>query len=135
MAEVVASSLLRLVFDKLGNKILKEFGLSMGVDKHLKKLESTLSTIYDVLEDAEARQVKEKALRGWLRELKDVAYNVDDLLDEVAAEAMKRRSENRGHITGKVFSGPYQWRLCAGIQWILPVKIVHWYSVDCVNRD
>ncbi|XP_008775988.2 putative disease resistance protein RGA3 [Phoenix dactylifera] len=102
MAEVVASSLLRLVFDKLGNKILKEFGLSMGVDKELRKLESTLSTIHDVLEDAEARQVKEKALRGWLRKLKDVAYDVDDVLDEAAAKAAKRRSENKGHMTEKV---------------------------------
>ncbi|XP_038973357.1 putative disease resistance protein RGA3 [Phoenix dactylifera] len=102
MAEVVASSLLRLVFDKLGNKILKEFGLSMGVDKELKKLESTLSTIHDVLEDAEARQVKEKALRGWLRKLKDVAYDVDDVLDEAAAKAAKRRPENKGPMTEKV---------------------------------
>ncbi|KAG1370963.1 Disease resistance protein RGA1 [Cocos nucifera] len=102
MTEVVASSLLRLVFDKLGNKILKEFGMSMGVDKELKKLESTLSTIHDVLEDAEARQVKEKALRGWLRKLKDMAYDVDDVLDEAETEAMKRRSENKGHITQKV---------------------------------
>ncbi|XP_010908948.1 putative disease resistance protein RGA3 [Elaeis guineensis] len=120
MAEVVASSLLRLVFDKLGNKILKEFGMSRGVDKELKKLESTLSTIHDVLEDAEARQVKEKALRGWLRKLKDVAYDVDDVLDEVAAKAMKRRSENKSHITEKV-------RQLSSIpdSFVFPSKIAH----------
>uniref|UniRef100_A0A804LB50 Uncharacterized protein n=1 Tax=Musa acuminata subsp. malaccensis TaxID=214687 RepID=A0A804LB50_MUSAM len=90
MAEVVASSIVRFVSDKLGAKVLKELGLLKGVGEELKRLESTLAAIQDVLEDAEARQVKEKSLRVWLRELKDVAYDLDDLLDETAVKALTK---------------------------------------------
>ncbi|XP_020087034.1 putative disease resistance protein RGA3 isoform X2 [Ananas comosus] len=62
----------------------------MDVGAELKKLEGTLSTICDVLEDAEGRQVQERALRGWLGRIKDVAYDIDDLLDEDFAKNWKR---------------------------------------------
>lgn len=90
MAEVVASSIVRFVSDKLGAKVFNELGLLKGVGEELKRLESTLAAIQDVLEDAEARQVKEKSLRVWLRELKDVAYDLDDLLDETAVKALTK---------------------------------------------
>ncbi|KAJ8511557.1 hypothetical protein OPV22_001991 [Ensete ventricosum] len=90
MAEVVASSILRFVSDKLGAKVLNELGLLKGVGDELKRLESTLAAIQDVLEDAEARQVKEKSLGVWLRKLKDVAYDLDDLLDETAVKALTK---------------------------------------------
>uniref|UniRef100_A0A6N2LP92 Bms1-type G domain-containing protein n=1 Tax=Salix viminalis TaxID=40686 RepID=A0A6N2LP92_SALVM len=37
--------------------------------------------------DAEVKQWKDEATKVWLRHLKDVAYDVDDLLDEFAIEA------------------------------------------------
>ncbi|XP_020087050.1 putative disease resistance protein RGA3 isoform X2 [Ananas comosus] len=96
MADVVSSSLLRLVFDKLGAQVTKEFGLVMGVEKELNELETTLAAIRDVLADAEARQAQERALAGWLRRLKDAAFDADDVLDEVAAaEALRRTSRRR----------------------------------------
>ncbi|PKA66957.1 Putative disease resistance protein RGA3 [Apostasia shenzhenica] len=93
MAEVVATSLLRFISDQLASKALSEFGLLTGLDKELNKLQSTLSTIRDVLEDAEARQVKERALRNWLRKLKDLAYEADDVLDDFAGKAAKLKPE------------------------------------------
>ncbi|KAK8928374.1 putative disease resistance protein RGA3 [Platanthera zijinensis] len=89
MAEVVATSLLRFLSDQLASKVLSEFALVTGADDELRKLERTLSTIQDVLEDAESRQVKDRALRSWLRKLKDLAYDADDVLDDFATKAMK----------------------------------------------
>ncbi|XP_020087040.1 putative disease resistance protein RGA3 [Ananas comosus] len=112
MADVVSSSLLRLVFDKLGAQVTKEFGLVMGVEKELSELETTLTAIRDVLADAEARQSQERALAGWLRRLKDAAFDADDVLDEVAAaEALRRTSRRRNGsgtkaVLGKLSSLP-----------------------------
>ncbi|KAJ1689288.1 hypothetical protein LUZ63_013443 [Rhynchospora breviuscula] len=89
MAEVVASSLVRMVCEKIGIKLMKEYDFLGGARKELKKLEGTLKTIREVLEDAEARQEKEKTLRGWLRQLKDVTFEIDDLLDDAEFEAGK----------------------------------------------
>ncbi|KAK8960193.1 putative disease resistance protein RGA4 [Platanthera guangdongensis] len=60
--EVVATSLLTFLSNQLASEALSEFALLTGADKELKKLEKTLSTIQDVLEDAESRQVKDRAL-------------------------------------------------------------------------
>ncbi|XP_028556178.1 putative disease resistance protein RGA3 [Dendrobium catenatum] len=94
MAEIVATSLLRFISDKLASKAIAEFAMQTGMDKEIRKLERTLSTIQDVLEDAEVRQVKEKALRSWLSELKELAYDADDVLDDFAFKAAKLKKAN-----------------------------------------
>ncbi|OAY72886.1 putative disease resistance RPP13-like protein 1, partial [Ananas comosus] len=88
MADVVASGVLNSVLDRLTNRMVE--GRLVDVGAELKKLEGTLSTIRDVLADAEERQVQDKALIGWLRRLKDVAYDIDDLLDKDFAKNRKR---------------------------------------------
>jgi hypothetical protein len=47
-----------------------------------------LKTIEAVLEDAgEKQQPTDRAVRQWLDDLRDLAYDVDDILDGVATEA------------------------------------------------
>ncbi|KAJ0978086.1 hypothetical protein J5N97_013560 [Dioscorea zingiberensis] len=95
MAMVVLSSLMKVVCEKLASQGLKELNLLTRVDKELRKLESTMKTIQDVLEEAEARQVKEKVLKGWLTKLKDLAFEADDVLDEfLASKAAKSKVSN-----------------------------------------
>ncbi|XP_011038302.1 PREDICTED: putative disease resistance protein RGA1 isoform X2 [Populus euphratica] len=47
-----------------------------------------------VLQDAEEKQWKNKALEIWLRRLKDAAYDVDDVLDDFAIAAQRHRLQN-----------------------------------------
>ncbi|KAA8525109.1 hypothetical protein F0562_007027 [Nyssa sinensis] len=83
----MANALLSVVLKSLKSLIEEEIGLLWGVDKEMEKLSSTLSTIQAVLEDAELKQLQDKALQDWLRKLKHAAYAVDDILDECATEA------------------------------------------------
>ncbi|KAA8540693.1 hypothetical protein F0562_024388 [Nyssa sinensis] len=85
---IMANALLNVVLKSLKSLIEEEIGLLWGVDKEMKKLSSTLSTIQAVLEDAELKQLQDKALQDWLRKLKHAAYAVDDILDECATEAI-----------------------------------------------
>ncbi|KAF9671834.1 hypothetical protein SADUNF_Sadunf12G0090200 [Salix dunnii] len=62
--------------------VQEEVNLVVGVKKQLDKLKSNLIDIQSVLEDAERKQVKDKAVRVWLDKLKDVCYDMDDVLDE-----------------------------------------------------
>ncbi|KAK4489716.1 hypothetical protein RD792_000350 [Penstemon davidsonii] len=61
----------------------------MGVDEEMNKLSSTLTTIQAVLEDAEEKQLEDKAIRNWLCKLNDLTYEIDDILDECAIEVSK----------------------------------------------
>ncbi|KAL5202509.1 hypothetical protein ABZP36_013461 [Zizania latifolia] len=70
-----------------------ELKFPQDIAEELQKLSSTLSTIQAHVEDAEAQQLKDKAARSWLAKLKDVAYDMDDILDEYAAEALQSKLE------------------------------------------
>ena len=44
-----------------------------------------------MLSDAEEKQVTESAVKLWLEDLRDLAYDMDDLLDAIATEALRRK--------------------------------------------
>ncbi|KAL5737090.1 hypothetical protein ACOSQ2_031888 [Xanthoceras sorbifolium] len=101
----MADALFQFLLEKLDSLIQKEVGLIWGVDREMKRLQSLLSTIQAVLEDAEEKQIKEKALRDWLRKLKAAAYMVDDILDECTTEAALLESNGQySSLTNKVLT-------------------------------
>nr|XP_048320032.1 putative disease resistance protein RGA3 isoform X2 [Ziziphus jujuba var. spinosa] len=83
----MAEALLTLMFKNLNSLIQKGFGLLWGVNKEMEKLSSILSTIRAVLEDAEEKQLRNRAIKNWLQKLNDVSGELDDILDECSAEA------------------------------------------------
>ncbi|OMP14067.1 cc-nbs-lrr resistance protein [Corchorus olitorius] len=70
------------VLEKVSEVAESEVRLVTGVNEDVKKLRSTFQTIRAVLEDAEKRQVREKAVKIWLDKLQNVAYDMEDVLDE-----------------------------------------------------
>ncbi|XP_061946988.1 putative disease resistance protein RGA1 [Populus nigra] len=91
MADAVVSALVSPILENLSLQALKEAGLAWGLDTELENLESTFAIVQAVLQDAEEKQWKNKALEIWLRRLKDAAYDVDDVLDDFAIEARRHR--------------------------------------------
>ncbi|XVE95129.1 hypothetical protein REPUB_Repub02eG0069800 [Reevesia pubescens] len=70
-------------FEKLTSRFLKEIAGRCGFKDEIKKLQRALRTIHAELQDAEERQAIDKSLKLWLSELKEVAFDVDDLLEEL----------------------------------------------------
>ncbi|XP_058107274.1 putative disease resistance protein RGA3 [Magnolia sinica] len=99
----MAYSLVSTTVDKLNNILLDEVALLVGVTDEIERLSSTLTLIQAVLTDAETRQVKDKAVKIWLERLKDVSYDLDDLLDEWTTEALRLQApdEDCGSSFGK----------------------------------
>ncbi|XP_077237330.1 putative disease resistance protein RGA3 [Tasmannia lanceolata] len=106
MAEMVLSTLLESVFGHLTSTLLDEFRVLSGVSEELEKLKSTLTTILDVLQDAEERQVKSNSVRNWLLKLKDVAYDADDVLDEFTAEGLRLKVEAKTRTRKRKWCNP-----------------------------
>ncbi|XP_006345389.2 putative disease resistance protein RGA3 [Solanum tuberosum] len=91
MAEAVLSALMEVLFQKTASQIFQKNGLLGSTKKEMLNLQSTFSTIQAVLQDAEDRQMKEKALKNWLVKLKDIVYEADDLLDEYMTELLRHK--------------------------------------------
>ncbi|KAI4353300.1 hypothetical protein L6164_002259 [Bauhinia variegata] len=90
----MAEAFLEVLLQKLSSRIQKELGLFLGAEKDMKRLSRTLSTIQAVLEDAEEKQLSDRAIRDWLHKLKDAAHHLDNVLDEISTEV--RRLEYQG---------------------------------------
>ncbi|GKV15661.1 hypothetical protein SLEP1_g26430 [Rubroshorea leprosula] len=60
--------------------------------KELAKLQNFLNTIQGVLLDAEGKQESNPAIKDWLRDLQDVAYDAEDVLDEYACHNLQRKA-------------------------------------------
>ncbi|EEC79449.1 hypothetical protein OsI_20439 [Oryza sativa Indica Group] len=93
IGEAVLSAFMQALFDKVIAAAIGELKFPQDIAEELQKLSSSLSTIQAHVEDAEARQLKDRAARSWLAKLKDVAYEMDDLLDEYAAKALQSELE------------------------------------------
>ncbi|XP_028116203.1 putative disease resistance protein RGA3 [Camellia sinensis] len=108
----MAVPFLPFVLKNLNSLIQNEVGLLCGVNKEMKKLSSTLFTIQAVLEDAEQKQLQDKAIQNWLKELNDAAYEADDILDECATEALRCELKGQGYGSLRLFLSPlYMYKL------------------------
>ncbi|CAH1412471.1 unnamed protein product [Lactuca virosa] len=103
MAEIVVSAFFSAVFEKLASEALKKIARSKGVDSELKKLKRSLEQIQDLLNDAAQKEIANKAVKRWMNGLQHLAYDIDDLLDDLSTEAMRRElTEEPGATTSMV---------------------------------
>ncbi|XVF83127.1 hypothetical protein PTKIN_Ptkin16aG0108300 [Pterospermum kingtungense] len=64
-------------------------------DVLLMKLKPALMSVKAVLDDAEHKQITDPNVRSWNDELKDAVYDAEDLLDEIAGEALRIGTESQ----------------------------------------
>lgn len=91
--EAVLAAFMQVLFDKIITTVLDETRSLWGAHGELQNMTTTLPTIQALLEDAEEKQLKDRSVRYWLVKLKDVAYDMDELLDKYTAEVLKRKME------------------------------------------
>nr|XP_048330708.1 disease resistance protein RGA2-like [Ziziphus jujuba var. spinosa] len=90
-AEIILSTVVEAINGELGKVAVKQIASLWGVDDDLQQLEGTISTIKSVLADAEKQQVQNQQIKTWLERLEDAVYEVDDLVDEISAEALQHQ--------------------------------------------
>ncbi|CAL5384411.1 unnamed protein product [Camellia sinensis] len=88
------SATLQVLFDRLASReVINVFRGRKDGDRLLKRLKLSLLGLNAVLNDAENKQITNPAVKEWVEELKDVIYHADDLVDEIATEALRSKSE------------------------------------------
>lgn len=90
MADIaLVSAVLQQLAVIIDREARQQIRLVRGVRKEFQKLTSKLQTVQTVLMDAEKRQVKEGGVRVWLEKLRNISYDMDDVLDEWNISVLK----------------------------------------------
>ncbi|CAO1940410.1 unnamed protein product [Urochloa humidicola] len=96
MAEFVVGPLVSMVKDKASSYLLDQYKVMEGMEGQRKILERKLPAILDIIQDAEEKQASKPGVRAWLKDLKTVAYEANDVFDEFKYEALRRQAK-KGH--------------------------------------
>ncbi|KAK6933870.1 Rx, N-terminal [Dillenia turbinata] len=94
---LLASSLRDLKV-RLASRELRGFARQQGFGEDVRKWRATLSEVMDLLVDAEEKQnIKGKDdVKIWLSELTHLAYDLDDVLDDLEYELLRRKKSQEG---------------------------------------
>ncbi|CAB4272835.1 unnamed protein product [Prunus armeniaca] len=127
MAEALISVLLEQLASIIQKQVEQEVTLVVGVKKEVAKLSHNFKAIQVVLEDAEERQVKELNVKYWLDSLKDVSYEMDDVLDEWSTEILKQHIQKQEKEAGNAGSTSTTKKVC----FCIPAP---WFCVGQVSQ-
>ncbi|KAF6147880.1 hypothetical protein GIB67_014460 [Kingdonia uniflora] len=84
----------KIILGKIAKLMLTEIGLILNRKEGLKRLQRSLLQIQAIEDDVEERALNQRAWQIWLRDLRDVAYKAEDLLDTIAVYQSLRSNNN-----------------------------------------
>ncbi|RYR51787.1 hypothetical protein Ahy_A06g026761 [Arachis hypogaea] len=91
MAESFIFSIAESLITKLASRAYQEASRVVGVYDDLQDLKSSLSYVKAVLLDAEQKQEHNHELREWLKQIKLIFYDAENVLDQVDCQALRKQ--------------------------------------------
>ncbi|KAF8400590.1 hypothetical protein HHK36_013889 [Tetracentron sinense] len=87
----MAESVVTFFLDKLSELLAFEVGLVLGVEKELRSLQNELQWIRSFLKDADGKSKGNERVRIWVNQIRDVAYDAEDIVDTFILQRERRR--------------------------------------------
>ncbi|QHN84488.1 hypothetical protein HN51_039034 [Arachis hypogaea] len=91
MAESFIFSIAESLTAKLASRAYEEASRVVGVYDDLQDLKSSLSYVKAVLLDAEQKQERSHELREWLKQIKLIFYDAENVLDQVDCQTLRKQ--------------------------------------------
>ncbi|XP_059440552.1 putative disease resistance RPP13-like protein 1 [Corylus avellana] len=89
MADALLSVVFQVLIDRMSREVLDFFGGRKLAEGPLRNLRIALLSVKAVVEDAEEKELTNPDVKVWLDELKDAAFDAEDILDEIATEILR----------------------------------------------
>ncbi|XP_059591018.1 putative disease resistance RPP13-like protein 1 [Vitis vinifera] len=94
MADALLSASLQVLFYRLASAELINFIRAQKLSHELlTNFKRKLLVVHKALNDAEMKQFSDPLVKDWLVQVKDVVYHAEDLLDEIATDALRSQIE------------------------------------------
>ncbi|XP_027174696.1 putative disease resistance protein RGA3 [Coffea eugenioides] len=124
MADALISSTIQVTLERTLSLASDRVGLLVGFKKDVASMTLSLGFIKDVLADAEERQNQSSGVQRWLKCLDEVAYDAQNVLDELHYESLRHQVESRNRHKLKVccffsFSNinlAFRWRMASKVR-------------------
>ncbi|XP_078149142.1 disease resistance protein RPP13-like [Carex rostrata] len=107
----MAEGIVSLVLGKLSDAVIKEVLLLHGVGKQVERLSRELSWIQSFLKDADMKKIINEGEKHWVKEVRDIAYDIEDVIDNAIFLKVPENSLARG-CSRIVGAAKRMWRKC-----------------------
>lgn len=87
----MAESVISFVVNKIGNLLIEEVNLLSGVSEQVKQLQTELERMQCFLKDADKRQDESAMVRNLVTEIREAAYDAEDIIESFAFEAASEK--------------------------------------------
>ncbi|XP_057781451.1 putative disease resistance protein RGA3 [Salvia miltiorrhiza] len=106
MEAAAATAVLKVLVEKLIDLPMKEISQIRGFRKNAEKLAGSLDMIKNFLNDAEMRAITtDAAVKSWLKKLEDVAFDADNVLDEINYHILSKQIKATKPMKAKILTG------------------------------
>ncbi|KAK1317538.1 Disease resistance protein RGA2 [Acorus calamus] len=96
----IPSFIMEEMMKKLTELVEQELVMLCGVKDEFKKLKKKLGDIQAVLVEAEMRQYQQNHVRRWLNEMRDVMYDIDDVVNDYTSFNIHRSTTSSSDLGG-----------------------------------
>ncbi|WKA08219.1 hypothetical protein VitviT2T_025958 [Vitis vinifera] len=117
MAEFVVS----FAVGKIAGQLVEEAGSLSNVRDRVEWIEVELRRMQCFLKDAEAKQDGDQRVKNWVADIRDVAYDIDDVIDTFLCKTAQQRKEGFFRLSGRY-------------AFVLSDPVAHWKISKKINR-
>ncbi|XVF45452.1 hypothetical protein PTKIN_Ptkin02bG0207600 [Pterospermum kingtungense] len=87
----MAESIVSNVAARIGELLTQEAQYLLGVENQVHRLKTELDWMKSFLKDADSRQGENERVRMWVSEIRDIAYDAEDVIDTFALKVASKR--------------------------------------------
>lgn len=109
----MADSVVSFLVQRLGDLLIQEAKLLCGVKDQVEQMQNELKRMQCFMKDADKRQDEDTSVKNWVSEIRDAAYDVEDVIDNFI---VKFASKKGGRIRNSIVHGKELHNLASKIE-------------------
>ncbi|KAK1352487.1 hypothetical protein POM88_053426 [Heracleum sosnowskyi] len=82
----MADAIVSFAVERLGDLLISETKLLYGVRDEIKELQRELKRMQNFLKEADKKQIQDERVRGWVDEIKELAFRTEDVIEIFALQ-------------------------------------------------